>query len=171
MKHTLSLEATPRLTLQAETAAELMMPNPVSIRDIATVREAIALLTDKGFSAAPVIDVAGRPIGVISRSDILIHDLEKVDHAGSVPEYYDRAEAAPRTGKPLPSGFHIENVDRTQVRDIMTPVVFSVAPETPAAKVVTEMLGLKVHRLFVVGSDGILVGVISALDVLRYLRP
>jgi predicted transcriptional regulator len=33
------------------------------------------------------------------------------------------------------------------------------------------MLNWKVHRLFVVDRDGVLVGVISALDVLRRLRP
>jgi CBS domain-containing protein len=32
------------------------------------------------------------------------------------------------------------------------------------------MLGLKVHRVFVVNGGGVLVGVISALDVLRHLR-
>ena len=41
----------------------------------------------------------------------------------------------------------------------------------PAAKVVEEMLALKVHRLFVVDEPGVLVGVVSALDVLRNLRP
>jgi CBS domain-containing protein len=44
-----------------------------------------------------------------------------------------------------------------------------VAPDTLAGKVVSEMVSLKVHRLFVVDDDGILVGVISALDVLRHL--
>jgi CBS domain-containing protein len=32
------------------------------------------------------------------------------------------------------------------------------------------MVGLKVHRLFVVDQSGLLIGVISALDVLRHLR-
>ena len=40
----------------AETAADLMTRNPVSISDTATIREAIAVLADRGFSAAPVID-------------------------------------------------------------------------------------------------------------------
>jgi CBS domain-containing protein len=31
------------------------------------------------------------------------------------------------------------------------------------------MVALKVHRLFVVDADGVLVGVISALDVLRHM--
>jgi CBS domain-containing protein len=51
----------------------------------------------------------------------------------------------------------------------MTPAVFSVTPDAPAARVVGDMLDLKVHRLFVVDRDGVLVGVISALDVLRFL--
>jgi len=37
----------------------------------------------------------------------------------------------------------------------------------PASFVIEEMVGLKVHRLFVVDETGVLVGVISALDVLR----
>src|SRR5438876_12353514 len=66
----------PTLGLTAETAAELMTSNPVSLRDTATLAEAIALLTDKGLSAAPVIDAAGHPIGVLSRRDTLAPDRE-----------------------------------------------------------------------------------------------
>jgi CBS domain-containing protein len=57
-----------------------------------------------------------------------------------------------------------------RVRDAMTPVVFSVAPEASAQQVVREMLSLRVHRLFVVDRGGVLTGVISAEDVLRHLR-
>jgi CBS domain-containing protein len=158
------------LALEAETAADLMKPNPVSIRDSASIQEAIALLTDKGFSAAPVIDNAGRPVGVVSRSDILTHDREKVDYLAPVPDYYDEEQSVTRhTGEHL-AGFQVVNVDRTRVREIMTPVVFSVTPGTLARKVVQEMLSLRVHRLFVVDHDGVLVGVISATDVLEHLR-
>lgn len=61
------------LTLRARTAREIMVANPISISGNATMKEAIAFLTAKGFSAAPVIDDAGRPIGVVSRSDIVVH--------------------------------------------------------------------------------------------------
>jgi CBS domain-containing protein len=169
MKNAPTVEAAPRLVLDAQTAADLMTPNPHSIGADATVKEATAFLTDKGFSAAPVIDDAGRPVGVLSRSDILVHDREKVEYVPAVPEYYERTDLTKRSGVSLRNGFQVENVDRARVRDIMTPVVFSVIPEAPVRRVVEEMLALKVHRLFVVGRDGILVGVISALDVLRHL--
>lgn len=159
------------MTLSASTAAELMRPNPVSIREDATVHEAVALLTDKGFSAAPVIDDAGHPIGVLSRSDILVHQREKVDYLAPGPDYYRREELTTGKGERLDDReFQVENVDRTLVRDIMTPAVFSVIPETPASKVVAQLLALNVHRLFVVDGTGVLVGVISTTDVLKKLQ-
>ena len=160
----------PRLVLEPETAAELMRPNPVSIRADASVGEAVALLSDKGFSAAPVIDEGGRPVGVVSRSDILVHDRERTDYVPAVADYYEDEEIRIGSGEFSRAGFQVVDVDRACVRDIMTPVVFAVSPRTPARRVVSEMLSRRVHRLFVVDADGVLVGVISATDVLRYLR-
>ena len=126
-----------RPTLLADTAADLMTAPAVSLRDAAIIPEAVALLIEKGFHAAPVIDEAGRPVGVLSTTDILLYAGEKSD--------------------------------RLPVREIMTPAVFAVTPDTPAAKVVDEFLALKVHQLFVVDKTGVLIGVISTLDVLRRL--
>jgi CBS domain-containing protein len=135
-----------RLSLDAARAAELMTANPMSIRAEATVPAAVAVLTERGFSAAPVIDESGRPIGVVSRADILVHERERL-----------RAGASP----PL---------DGTLVRDIMTPAVFSVTQDTPVEQVVEQLLTLNVHQLYVVDEDDFLIGVISAHDVLRRLR-
>jgi CBS domain-containing protein len=142
------LDIMPRLVLPEKKAAEMMTPNPVSVRDSATVRDAIELLTRRAISGAPVIDEAGRPVGVVSRQDILIHDREAVYQAGAPGE---------------------AGGDATRVRDIMTPVVFCVSPDAPASRVVREITALKVHRLFVVDDLGTLVGVITVLDLLRHL--
>lgn len=157
----------PRMILDGTTAKDLMWPDPVSINESATIREGVAFLVDKGFSAAPVIDKAGRPVGVLSRADVLVHDREQVHHAAG-PEFYHGADLA--TEKELTEGFQIEEVDRTPIKEIMTPVVYSVLPDAPVAEVITQMVGLKVHRLFVVDPDGVLIGVISTMDILRHLR-
>jgi CBS domain-containing protein len=152
----------PRLTLCAETAADLMTTNPVSIGADATLEEAVAFLANKGFSAAAVIDQAGRPIGVVSQLDIVVF------HA--IPEYHAKSGLGARSAERLKSGGGPMAADRTCVREVMTPIVFSVTPELPAHKVIEEMLARKVHRLFVVGNDGVLTGVISTVDFLRCLR-
>lgn len=160
-----------RLTLKADTANDLMSANPVSIQAKATVSEAVALLVDRGFHAAPVIDDAGRPIGVISTSDILRHDREHSRHLERVPQFYSMSELRLPSGERMPEkGFQVESVDRTAVQEIMTPAVFSVPLTATPDLIIKKMNELHVHRLFVVDTAGVLVGVISSLDILRKLQ-
>jgi CBS domain-containing protein len=156
------------LELRAERAADLMMPNPISLDVNSTLHDALVLFTEKGFTAAPVIEGAGRPVGVISRYDIVVHDRERPEYLPAHPVFSSPRELATAEGEPR-RGFQVDTVDGTCVGDVMTPGVFSVAPDTPADKVLEEMLALKVHRLFVVDRTGVLVGVISALDFLKHL--
>src|SRR4030081_2254929 len=74
----LAPENGPAPTLQGKTARDLMTPNPLAVPDSATVPEIMALFTDRGENAAAVIDGAGRPVGVVSRTDLLIHEREKL---------------------------------------------------------------------------------------------
>jgi CBS-domain-containing membrane protein len=159
-----------RLCLAAQSAADLMSLNPVSIREDATLREAVLLLHDRHFGAAPVIDEAGRAVGAISRADVLAHDRETVAYARPTPEY-DPRDLKLSSGERLPDEFQVELVDSTTVREVMTPAVFGVRPSTPADEVVEQMVKLDVHRLFVVDDAGVLVGVVTTMDVLRHLRP
>jgi CBS domain-containing protein len=146
------------LILQARTVADLMTTNPQSLRRDATVAEAVAFLSTRGFSAAPVIDEAGRPVGVVSRTDLLHRHAQKAV----------RLLAAPRGRGEGGSG----RDGSAPVEDVMTPGVFCVHADTPAGKAVNKMLALNVRRLFVVDGGGVLVGVVSAFDVLRGLdRP
>src|SRR5690349_12707752 len=98
MRKAMNIEAEPELVLRAATAADLLTPNPISIRNSASVREAVTLLIDRGITAAPVIDKAGRAIGVVSRSDIIAHDRERIQHAPEVSECYARSELSLASG-------------------------------------------------------------------------
>ncbi|MCE9552584.1 MAG: CBS domain-containing protein [Planctomycetes bacterium] len=127
-----------------KTAQEVMMANPLSISRSAAISDAAKFLTAHRISAAPVIDEAGRPVGVLSRTDIVRHTQ------------CDSSAESRRQ--------HIT------VGEIMTPVVYFVRPETSLTTVIDDLLGCMVHRLFVVDDHGVLIGVISTLDVLRSLH-
>jgi CBS-domain-containing membrane protein len=60
--------------------------------------------------------------------------------------------------------------DTTPVTDIMTPAVISVRPDTSVRSVVEKLLNLHVHHLFVVDDTGVVIGVISPIDVLKKLE-
>jgi CBS domain-containing protein len=59
------------LTLEAKTAEELMTPNPVSISEHTAIIDAASVLSSQEFSALVVTNDAGRPVGVVSRTDIV----------------------------------------------------------------------------------------------------
>src|SRR5437016_4230798 len=131
-----------------------MATNPVSVRGGASVPGALALLVGRKMRAAAVIGEAGRPVGVLGTTDLLIRERETAARplgagGGSL--------SAPGRG--------------VRARDLMTPAVFSVRPGTAVSEVVARFLALRVHQLFVVGDSGVLVGVVGALDVLRQLHP
>jgi CBS domain-containing protein len=170
MKKATTVVATPRLVLCAATAADLMTPNPVWIRPDATVKEAAAFLADNHVGAVPVIDKEGRPVGVLSKSDILLHSREMVEFLCASSSEAGCAEISECSGTASPARFRVVDVDRTRVRDVMTAAVYSVAAETPVATVIEEMLARQVHRLFVVSDNGVLVGTVSAFDVMRHLH-
>jgi cytochrome c556 len=54
-----------------------------------------------------VIDAPSKPVGVLSRSDILVHERQQVEH---MPEFYHRDERTVGDTEPLPSGFLVELV-------------------------------------------------------------
>jgi CBS domain-containing protein len=156
---------TGRLVLRGVTAFDLMSSCPVSLHENATLREALTFFVDRNLSGAAVIDDSGRPVGVLSQSDILIHDREKIESQAVTEEEY---------GTPLSRSwwerFHLERRDATPVRDLMTPAVFCVRFDMPSCHVVAQMRDLNVHRLFVTDGSGVLVGVVTAMDVVRRLE-
>jgi CBS domain-containing protein len=160
-----------RFVLRGEMAADLMTSNPISIAETMTVREAAAVLTDRAISAVPVTDDAGRPVGVLTHTDITRFERQRVT---MLPENVDRFAHDERrltSGENLPAGFEIEMVDNTPVSEIMTPAVFSVREIAPIETVLGEFLKHKVHHLFVTDESDVLVGVISTFDLLRLLKP
>jgi len=141
--------------------ADVMTPNPQSIRADALLEEAVAFLVDTGYSAAPVIDDAGRPVGVISRSDIVVHDHERLASSAGVPAYFESGD--------LDAGPRPATGTAVRVEQLMTPAVFVVTPDMTLQEAAARLVALNVHRLFVVDEGGTLIGVVSVLDVLRNL--
>jgi CBS domain-containing protein len=156
-----------RLVLNLQTAEELMTSEPITVRAGATIKEAIGTMVDRGVSALPVVDDDGKPVGVLSQTDIVIHDRNK--QAQAAPEYYTTTNLLSGSTRLL-SKFSLDTQDTTHVHEVMTPTVFAVRPDDPVTRVVGDMVAFKIHRLFVTDTKGSLLGVISAFDVLRKMR-
>lgn len=70
-----------RTRLEELRVRDLMTANPVSVRHGSSVRGAALFLDGRGIGAAPVVNDAGRAVGVLSRSDVLLAVDAGVDAA------------------------------------------------------------------------------------------
>ncbi len=158
------------MSLSAVTARELMVPDPITLRENTSLKEAAAVFVDRRISSVPIVDGTDNPVGVLSLTDLVRYERERSSRVARAPDFYHAADLELPSGEDLQDGFQVEGEQEVMVSDIMTPMVLAVTPEVSSEVVVAEMLARRVHRLFVVDSAGTLVGVISALDILRCLE-
>jgi CBS domain-containing protein len=150
------------------TARDVMNPEVLTVRIDLTVRELVAFLTENQITGAPVVDVDGRLVGLVSLTDVAENDTERpdlvVDHSNpeeAVRGWEDRMNA--EEIHPL----HIES-DDLLVRDIMTPTVYTVPETTTVAKLAQTMVAGRIHRLLVTRRRRV-VGIVTSLDLVRLL--
>jgi predicted transcriptional regulator len=118
--------------------SEIMAKDVVAVRPELRVEDLEELLLARGISGAPVIDDAGKPIGIVSKTDLL---------------------------RPRSAG----DGEGVRVRDIMMSTAFCLSEGESIAKAAGLMAFEGVHRVPVVGQRGMVTGVVSPLDVMRWL--
>ena len=121
--------------------AELMHTHVVTISPDASIGALVQSMADTRVSGLPVVDRAGRVIGVVSATDVLQAAAEKDDAKAKATLF-----------------------ERTMVSEIMTPAPQMIAPDADAREAAQQMLYTEVRRLFV-EHDGKLVGGISQTDI------
>lgn len=174
-------------TLAGTAVRDIMQTDVVTIRPDATVRTLTRLLSDHQISGVPVVDAAGHVVGVVSATDILRMAADETDvriaafppapTATDIPEsgddeldlvgYFVGMEAtvlAPEHADWITD----DAFEERTVRDIMTPVHFSV-PSTATVEELAELLVRgRIHRALVL-DNGELRGIVTTFDVLRAL--
>jgi CBS domain-containing protein len=143
--------------------SEIMTKHVVCVRSDLDTRTLASLFLERGISGAPVVDDDARPIGIVSKTDLVRERYERAD-TGTATEGDTRESS---TLEEL--GFHTEPTQETTVAEIMMPVAFCLPANESIARAAALMAFEGVHRVPVVGNRGQVVGLVSPLDVLRWL--
>jgi predicted transcriptional regulator len=127
-------------------------------------------LVDNSISGAPVTAADDQLVGVVSLTDI-VRQNRLQDHGADRDDTHDvyLFELDRKMGKEELRELHIQYETPVQVRDIMTPMIFSVREDTSVQEVAEIMLKGRIHRVFVT-LDGKLSGIVTALDMLKIIR-
>ncbi len=150
-------------------AADLMQRSIVTIPASATWRELVDLLDEHGIHGVPVVDASGKPIGVVSRSDIAdaLSDSDPPDRA-THHWYAIGDEEVALDGDETDEAESVKlDVGRT-VREIMSPNLITARATATAGDLARKMAKNRVQRLLIVEGRR-LVGIVSASDLLRCL--
>ena len=161
-------------TIPAVTARELMRTEIPTLPESAPVREAIAVFEDEHVTGIPVVDAAENVVGVLSEHDVARRDHVRGSRIETERGDYDMAE--PDEDEPSVETAEFSSKEdyspallgEALVKDWMNPAVISVAPDAGLKTICETMRREGVHRVLVV-EGGRLLGLVSSLDVVRYL--
>jgi CBS domain-containing protein len=133
------------------TVDEVMAREVIAVRPDTSLQMAAELMLEQGISGMPVVDEEGQLVGMLSKTDLVRHQL-------------DDGEATVGT---LPSGQHL--LEGTLVEEVMTPQVLAVWQGASLADAAKILVDAGVHRVPVVSRDGVLVGLVSNTDIVRWV--
>ena len=124
----------------------------------------------KFHDGTPVTSEDGKLIGVVSSTDIVIHDTQPASElpSGEPHDYYLQALERRYTSEDFASS-HIAGEPVVTVRDIMTPVIYKVSEDTSVQQVADTMIKNRIHRVFVTRGEQV-VGIIATPEMLQVVR-
>jgi CBS domain-containing protein len=138
----------------------VMTSQVVTARPSTPFWELVRLLEQHRISALPVVDDAGRLVGIVSEADLLVK--EGYPHGAQDAGWADVVRYRHRLGK----------AGGTRADEVMAAPVITVPLGTLVADAVRLMIRLDVKHLPVMDARGGLAGIVTRSDLLKvFLRP
>ncbi len=114
----------------------------------------VRLLLDEGCDALPVIDGNGRPMGIVTKTDLLERARDPIEET-EVPTD--------------PRGFHLDARRAETADDVMTPLVHALPEDAPLSFAMALLALERVDQIPVVSKTGAVVGLLTAGDCVGWM--
>ena len=154
----LAMEGTSGVLVAHAMTGEVVVTHPES-----TLWEAARTLREADISGAPVVDLRGVLVGILSEKDIA-RSLAELTGRHNAPHVLDVLLAGGGTVGSL-AGMAFELLQNTRVSEAMSRDPITTSPDTPLDKAAGIMKERRINRLPVLQS-GHLVGILTRHDIL-----
>ncbi|MBE9213226.1 MAG: CBS domain-containing protein [Nostocales cyanobacterium 94392] len=145
-----------------KTVAEVMTPNPITVKVETPLREAIKILAEKNISGLPVVDDAGQLIGIISETDLMWQQ------AGVTPPAYIMIlDSVIYLKNPVDYERELHKALGQIVGEVMSKKPITISADKPLREAAKLMRDRKIHQLPVLDDSGQLVGILALNDIIR----
>lgn len=136
---------------------EIMTKDLTAAEPSMTVRELIELFYRSGLSSVPVVNDEGRILGIISERDII---------EGALPGYFEVLYGITDMNH---LSQKLREIEHDRIEFYMTPDVVTIEEDEDDLTAADLMIRRNVKALPVVNKDGIFVGVLRRIDLLKDL--
>jgi CBS-domain-containing membrane protein len=136
---------------------DVMTREVTSVREETPIGELVRLLVGQGFRSLPVVDGAGRVVGIVTNGDLV--------ERGGLHARIDSLAGLDAEGV----RWEIERLGHSNhvAHHLMTAPVVTARPDESLAAAAHRMVVRRLKRLPVVDGGGMLVGILGRADVLR----
>lgn len=164
MHRTTTARHAPRLDL---TAFDVMERKIVAVSRTSPLSEVERLLTEHRISGMPVVDEAGRAIGVVSFKDLLERYEDDPDSRPRRESDSYRMVTEELSEEDVDVGLDFSMESEDTAEDVMTSDVIHVRSDAPITDVGRLMAERSIHRVLVVDPETEqVIGIISSLGLL-----
>ena len=146
----------------SKTVADVMSRDLIIVKPQTPIKEAIQILAEQSISGLPVVDDAGKLVGVLSETDLLWQET------GVEPPLYIMF---------LDSVIYLENPARHDqelhkalgqtVGEVMSTNPITVKPDQPLRKAAKLMQEKSIRRLAVTDDEDKAIGILTTGDIVR----
>ena len=142
--------------------AEIMTRHVPLARPDFALDSLAAVLLDTECGAVVVVEATGRPIGIVTRSDVLrTWDAQRFGEIRSRP-----SDRRPRFET---YGMHVTLPADARAVDVMSPLVRTLPDNATVAEGSATLARLGVQRVVVTGPDSVFAGILTAFDVATWV--
>jgi CBS domain-containing protein len=146
----------------SKTVADVMSRDPIVVRTDTALKEAIQILAEKRISGLPVIDDAGKLVGIISETDLMWQET-----GVTPPAYIMFLDSVIYLQNPGAYERDLHKALGQTVGEVMSKNPITIAADKPLREAAKVMYDRNVHRLPVLDSSSKVIGILTRGDIIR----
>lgn len=146
----------------AKTVADVMNRDPITVKPQTPVKEAIKILAEQRISGLPVVDDAGKVVGVISETDLLWQET-----GVEPPLYIVFLDSVIYLENPARYDQELHKALGQTVGEVMSTNPVTIKPDQPLRKAAKLMQEKSIRRVAVTDDEGKVLGILTTADIVR----
>ncbi len=146
----------------SKTVADVMSHNPILVSPQTPLKEAIQILAEKRISGLPVIDDAGKLVGIISETDLMWQET-----GVTPPAYIMILDSVIYLQNPGTYERDLHKALGQTVGEVMSKNPVAISPDKSLREAAQLIQNHKVQRLPVLDNGGNVIGILTRGDIIR----